>query len=208
MELDEMKKVWDQQNEKPVFSINDPGLHIVLNQGRQKGIRGLYLDIIIGMSIFLGCLAFMLFNLYFKDTYSPWDVVGWVTGVLTIFSYFIIKFLKHKKFINSQRTVTHSMREELEYSIRQLNYIWRGMHIRLFLFENSLLLVGISLVVWESGRSNGDPCPWEMVAVTLLIIVIADIILYFLLCRVRDNRLIPCRKVFESVLAYLTDESE
>ena len=208
MELDEIQKVWDQQNEKPVFSINDPGLHIATNQQRQKGIRGLYLDIIIGMSFFLGCLAFMLFNLYFKDIYSPWDIVGWVTGVLVIFSYSIIKFLKHKKFINSQRSMTHSMREELEYGIRQLNYTFKGMNIRLFIFENSLLLAGFSLVVWEGGRSNGDPCPWEMLTVTLLIMVIVDIIGYFLLRRVRNKHLIPCREVFESVLAYLEDESE
>jgi MFS family permease len=208
MELDEIKKVWDQQNEKPVFSINNPGLHIALNQQRQKGIRGLYLEIIFGMSIFLGCLAFMLFNLYYKDIFSPWDIVGWITGVLAIFSFFIIKFLKHKKFINSQRAVTHSLREELEYDISQLNYTFKGMNIRLFILENSLLLAGLSLIIWESGRSNGDPCPWKLVILTLLIVAIVDIILYFLIRRVRDNHLIPRRKALESVLAYLEDESE
>ena len=208
MELDEMKKVWEQQTEKPLFSINSPGLHIVLNQQRQKGIRGLYLDILLAMSIFLGCLAFMLFNLYFKDIFSPWDIVGWIAGVMTIFSYFIIKFLRHKKFIKSQHAVTFSMREGLKYRIKQLNYTFKGMNIRFFIFENSLLLAGFSLVVWESGRSNGDTCPWEMVAVTLLIFTLVDIIYYFLLRRVRVNHLIPSRKVFESALAYLEDESE
>ena len=208
MELDEMKKVWNQQNEKPVFSINNPGLHIALNQQRQKGIRGLHLEVIFAMSWFLGCLAFMLFNLYYKDIFSSWDIVGWITGVFAIFSFFIIKFLKYKKMINSQRAVTHSLREELEYDIRQLNYTYKWMNIRLFIFENSLLLAGVSLVVWESERSYGDPCPWEMVAVTLLILAIADIILYFLLRRVRNKHLIPRRKMLESVLAYLENESE
>lgn len=188
MEFENLQAIWDTQNEKPVFAMQDQRLVVALYQQREHSRRRLfkqqYLPMYIGMPIALAGTAFMFYAFLWKSIYiekiardfpmSAGDYVAFAVAAAAIVAILVPLYTERKRQERTQQVFAPSLREELDQGMAQLDFEI-GLHgapriARIY----GLLTIAVVLVNWEVGRLNGNPTSWGMVWTSLFCMIVAS----------------------------------
>jgi hypothetical protein len=147
MEFDEMKKIWDSQNNEPIYGINETGLHKVIRSKKKQTdhITNASELLWIGVNIATGS-SVLAMNL-FKDSGSIFMYLlsGWM---LVSALYLLVSRVRR---IRQQNRFDRSMHGDLSHAISVATYQER---LSTFGRWNILPIAVLSaLGVWESGKS-------------------------------------------------------
>jgi hypothetical protein len=172
MRFEELQAIWETQADKPLFSINEFGLHMALHQQRERARRRLFWRVYVPSYVtslyMLAASAFVCVGFYFKDTSERDFAMGvgdWLAslGAAGAFVFAAVSMWRsRRKHERAQDAVAPSLRQEIERGIAQLKFeVHAGTSPEAW--RNAVLIcVGGMLFVWEVGRFNGDPTPWPM----------------------------------------------
>jgi hypothetical protein len=171
MQLEELQAIWETQTERPVFSVNDFGLHLALYQVRERARRrlfwGCYLPAFVGSLVGLVILLALFVAFYLKDAandfpMNAWDGLAFLVAAIAIVLCASSMYLGRRKHEKDQSVFAPSLRQEIERGIAQIDFeiftdtsgmAWRNAAL------GSLAAI---LMGWEAGRLNGNPLPWEV----------------------------------------------
>lgn len=178
MEFEDLQAIWDTQNERPVFSINDSRLAVGLYQQREHSRRRLFrllfapayvTAMLITVALGLTFLAFLFKTVTgFRLTdpqMSIWDGAALAAAVGAALAIVVPMYRERRKHEGTQNVFAPSLREELERGISQLDFelvcvswVWKIA---------ALVSLGTCVLLCELGRLNGQAPPWTMLAVVL-----------------------------------------
>ena len=180
MEFEDLQAIWDTQNERPVFAINDSRLAVALYQQREQRQRRLFQFFFLyyGVSLAVVVVNALLFLAFFLKTayrvrtsdplMSVWDGAALVAVIAGATVMAVRVHAERRRHERTQRVFAPSLREELEQGISQLDFELRlhsaGRARQLII----IVWLGTLVFVWETGRLNGDPTPWMMLAINLV----------------------------------------
>jgi hypothetical protein len=180
MQLEELQAIWETQTERPVFSVNDFGLHLALYQARERARRRLfwggYFFGFVGTLLGLVILLVMFVLFYFKDLVddfpmNAWDGLAFFVAAVAISLCTLSMYTSRRKHEKAQSVFAPSLRQEIERGIAQIDFeIFTDTSG--FAWRNAAL-VGLAaiLIGWEAGRLKGDPLPWEVLWMTVALVV-------------------------------------
>jgi hypothetical protein len=147
MEFDEMKKIWDTQNNEPLYAINEKALHnrILSKKRKTNRITNIteLLTIIVNLVSGISIIGLNFFNE--KPSMSLYVLSVWM--ILTAVFFFLGRIRRTQRDLHFDRTV----RGDLDYSISVATYQVRISQ----LMRWNILPTGIILLVsvWERGKS-------------------------------------------------------
>jgi uncharacterized membrane protein (DUF485 family) len=219
MQFEDLQAIWDTQNARPVFAMNDSRLAVGLYQQREQSRRRLFRSqfapLYVSVLMLAVFLLFLFLAFYAKTVYrmritdplmSVWDGALLVLAMAAVLAVVVPMYTDRRKHERGQDVFAPSLREELERGISQLDFelslhsaprSWRIV---------ALVSIGASAIVWESGRLNGDPAPWTMLAFSLIATSAGS--LFGLVSKKKIvERSRQRRRALESMLAALTDEN-
>ena len=181
MEFEDLQAIWDTQNERPVFAINDSRLAVALYQQREHRRRRLFQFFFIpyyGVSLGVVAANALLFLAFFLKTayrvrtsdplMSVWDGAALVAVIAGATVLAVRVHAERRRHERTQRVFAPSLREELEQGISQLDFelsLHSAGRARQLI---CIVALGTLVFVWETGRLNGDPTPWMMLAFNLV----------------------------------------
>ncbi|HEY4356328.1 MAG TPA: hypothetical protein VGN16_11310 [Acidobacteriaceae bacterium] len=178
MEFENLQAIWDTQLDKPVFRMNEAGLMVSLYRHRERSRRDvfwkLYVPACAALLIMLLILTGTCLLFYFKDAshdfpMTVWDGVAFFVGVAALGGVAAPLCLVRSRHERRQEVFAPTIREEIDLSIEQLEFeIEVAGH---WVIRNPLLLtIGVTLVMWEMARLNGNRAPsWDgFLAVALM----------------------------------------
>ncbi len=180
MQFEDLQAIWDTQNDRPVFSMNDARLAIGLYQQREQARRRLFkqqfapiyftVPMLMGFSVFL-FLAYFGKTLYQVRSTDPpmtvWDGLALIAAAAASVALVVPMYRERKRHEQAQNVFAPTLREELERGIAQLDFEL-SFHSRRRVYRMlSLLCVGMIVILWEAARLNGNPVPWPMMAIGL-----------------------------------------
>ena len=220
MEFEDLQKIWDTQNDRPVFSMNDSRLAVGLYQQREHFRRRLFrwefVPIYFMMPLLAAGAALLFLLFLFKTIYkvrltdpqmSVWDGVALATAMGAAIAVMVSMYIKRRKHERTQNVFAPTLREELERGISQLDFelsLNSTPRVMTIIFIISL---GTSVIVWEVGRLNGDSAPWMTVAYTLFLICGAPWVAIAAKAKAVEE-LMQRRRALESMLAALNEDPE
>jgi hypothetical protein len=180
MEFEDLQAIWDTQNERPAFSMNDSRLAVGLYQQRDQSRRRLFRKEFAPMyvtGLFLGGVSLFLFVVFLVKTVSKmrltdpqmniWDgaaLLGVVVGAAALVASMYAQRRKHER---AQNMFAPSLREELERGISQLDFELNLHSARRVRKVMAFLAIAVTVTLWETARLNGESTPWLMLAVGL-----------------------------------------
>jgi hypothetical protein len=173
MEFENLQAIWDTQNDKPVFAVQDARLLVALYQQRERSRRRLFKQQFAPMygaalliSVFLG-VVFVTFRSRSRFPHhgfpmSAWDYAGFAVAAGALLAIVAPMYFERKKHERTQEIFAPSLREELDRGLAQLDFEM-GLHsnprvLRIL----TLLSIAAVTVNWEEGRMAGDPTPWGL----------------------------------------------
>jgi hypothetical protein len=180
MQLEELQTIWETQTERPVFSVNDFGLHFALYQVRERARRRLFWGgYFIGfVSSLLGLVSLlvMIILFYFKDPVdafpmNSWDVLAFLVAASAIVLCASSMYASRRKHEKDQSVFAPSLRQEIERGIAQIDFeiftdtSWTAWG------NAALVSFAAILMGWEAGRMKGDPLPWEVLWMVVGLVV-------------------------------------
>jgi len=183
MQLEELQAIWETQTERPVFSVNDFGLHLALYQVRERTRRRLfwggYFPGFVCSLLGLAGLLVLFVVFYVKDVKDPandfpmnaWDGLVFLVAAIAIVlgaSSMVTRRRKHEK---DQSVFAPSLRQEIERGIAQIDFETSTDASRMAWRYAALFCLAVTLFCWEAGRLNGDPLPWEVLWITVPLVV-------------------------------------
>jgi uncharacterized membrane protein len=180
MQFEDLQAIWDTQNDRPVFSMNDSRLAVGLYQQREQSRRRLFRElfapayaIALSITVALG-LTFLVFfvktvtKMRLTDPQmSIWDGAALVAGVGAAFAVVTAMYRERRKHEGTQNVFAPSLREELERGISQLDFELSFYSTSRVWKIPALVSLGTSVLLCELGRLNGESTPWTMLAVAL-----------------------------------------
>ena len=180
MQFEDLQAIWDTQNDRPVFSMNDSrlavGLYQQREQSRRRLFRGLFAPayvIALSITVALG-LTFLVFfvktvtKMRLTDPQmSIWDGAALVAGVGAALAVVARMYRERRKHEGAQNVFAPSLREELERGISQLDFELSFYSKSRVWNVPALLSLGTSVFLWEVGRLNGESTPWTLLTVSL-----------------------------------------
>ncbi len=119
MEFDELKKIWDTQNNKPMYVINEEALHrrVVAKKKSASKIANWMEVILIGANLIAGSM--LLFAVLFKGKEHETFIYLMLVVMLATPIYLLYKRSKRKKFENQfELTITG----DLEHALSNASY--------------------------------------------------------------------------------------
>ena len=179
MEFEDLQAIWDTQNERPVFSINDSRLAVGLYQQRDQSRRRLFRLLFApayGTALFITVALGLTFLVFLLKTVtklrltdpqmSIWDGAALAAALGAALAIVVPMYKQRRKHEGTQSIFAPSLREELERGISQLDFelgcaswAWR---------IPAIVALGTCVLVWELGRLNGQASPWMMLALVLI----------------------------------------
>ena len=131
MELEELQAIWETQTERPVFSVNDFGLHLALYQVRERARRrlfwgGYFVGFVCSLLGLVGLLViFVVF--YFKDAVddfpmNAWDGLAFLVAAIAIVLSASSMYASRRKHEKDQSVFAPSLRQEIERGIAQIDF--------------------------------------------------------------------------------------
>jgi hypothetical protein len=179
MDFDNLQAIWDTQNDKPVFAMQDARLLVALYQQREESQRRafrihfapmygaalLMLVVIVSMIGTFRNIDSLMRRFKGKFTHngfamSAWDYAGLAVAAGALLAIVVPLYLQRKKHERTQKIFAPTLREELDRGLAQLDFaigLDRWPRVMRILFLMSIAIVMIS---WESGRAAGNPRPW------------------------------------------------
>lgn len=180
MQFEDLQAIWDTQNDRPVFSMNDSRLAVGLYQQREQSRRRLFRELfapayVIALSITVALgLTFLVFfvktvtKMRLTDPQmSIWDGAALVAGVGAAFAVVARMYRERRKHEGAQKVFAPSLREELERGISQLDFELSFCSTSRVWNVPALVSLATSVLLCELGRLNGESTPWTMLAVAL-----------------------------------------
>ena len=147
MEFDEMKKIWDSQNNEPFYGINEKALHnrILSKKKQAHHITNTseLLSIIVNTGV--GCFILGMNFLRQSGSIFMYFLSAWMFGIA---SYLLVSRIRR---IKGDYRFDRSMRGDLNHAISMATY-----QVRLSqLMRWNVLPMGILILlgVWEGGKS-------------------------------------------------------
>jgi drug/metabolite transporter (DMT)-like permease len=183
MEFEELQAIWDTQNERPAFSMDDSRLAVGLYQQREQSRRRLFREqfgpVYFG-ALFIAAVSVCVFLAFFAKTISGmaptdplmsvWDGAALAGAVGAAFYVVVSLFARRKRHERTQNVFAPSLREELERGISQIDFELSLYSTPRVVKMAVLLSVATTVFMWEAGRLNGDPTPWMMLVYALFCI--------------------------------------
>ena len=181
MEFEDLQAIWDTQNDKPVFAMQDARLLVALYQqreeSRRRAFRLHFAPMYVAALAMLAAIGSLIANFRnidslmrrFKGRFThngfgmpAWDYVGLAVAAAAMLALVVPLYLERKKHERTQQIFAPSLREELDRGIAQLDFEM-GLHsnprvIRIL----TLLSIAAVIINWEEGRMAGDPTPWGL----------------------------------------------
>ena len=150
MEFNEMKMIWDSQNQEPLYAMNEAALHAVVQRKNQEWnrcqSRCFAAEITIGLvcgALMLVCAGVLIFGdpawlatmPWMKITASGWDIVALLAAGGIWFYYSAYMFLARKRQQRRVEVFDSSLRGDLERTIAQTDFqiamakgiVWWGL---------------------------------------------------------------------------------
>ena len=184
MQFEDLQAIWDTQNDRPVFSMNDSrlavGLYQQREQSRRRLFRGLFAPayvIALSITVALG-LTFLVFFVKTVTKMRPtdpqmsiWDGAALVAGMGAAVAVVARMYRERRKHEGAQNVFAPSLREELERGISQLDFELSFYSTSRVWTVPALVSLATSVLLCELGRLNGESIPWTMLAVALVSVV-------------------------------------
>jgi hypothetical protein len=179
MEFENLQAIWDTQNDKPVFAMQDARLLVALYQQRERSRRRLFkwtFAPLYGGALFMLAVLGWVFVTFlnvaslmrrYKGRFthngfgmSAWDYVGFAVAAVALLALVVPMYLERKKHERAQEIFAPSLREELDRGIAQLDFSMgldrTGRVIRML----TLVSIAVVMISWEAQRAGGNPTPW------------------------------------------------
>jgi di/tricarboxylate transporter len=181
MQLEELQAIWETQTERPVFSVNDFGLHLALYQVRERARRRLfwggYFPAYVGSLVGLVALLLFFFAFYFKPAANDFPMNAWDYLVFLIAASALVlgassMFTRRRKHEQEQSVFAPSLRQEIERGIAQIDFETSPDASRMVWRYVALFYLAAILFCWEVGRLNGNPLPWKVLWMTVPMLVV------------------------------------
>jgi hypothetical protein len=179
MDFENLQAIWDTQNDKPVFAMQDARLLVALYQqrerSRQRAFRIHFAPMYVAALAMLAALwsliasfrniATLIRRFPGRFTHngfgiSAWDYAGLAVAAGALLGIVVPLYLERKKHERIQQIFAPSLREELDRGIAQLDFaIGLDSPLRVMRIV-TLLAIALVMISWESGRAAGNPRPW------------------------------------------------
>jgi len=147
MEFDELQQIWDTQNNKPLFAINERALHnrILSKMRKARHITNTSELLLIIVNLGVGCFILGV-NLY--KQHSSMFLYGMAAWMFATFLYSLVSRIRR---IKGDRRFDRSMHGDLNHAISVATYQVRLSQAMRW----NILPIGILslLSIWESGKS-------------------------------------------------------
>lgn len=186
MEFKDMQAIWDMQNERPVFAINDSRLAVALYQQREHRRRRLFKLFFLpcyGVTLAIAVANALLFLVFLAKTFyqvrpsdppmTVWDgaaLLATISAAVAITTRLQAARRRHER---TQRGFAPSLREELEHGISQLEFELNLVGTAPLRNMIGLISIGTMVFVWEVARVNGLPAPWLELSYCLFVFPVA-----------------------------------
>ena len=141
MEFENLQAIWDTQNDKPVFAMQDARLLVALYQQRERRRRRvlklqfatLYgaarlMFVVLG-AVFAAFLYVARLMRRYKSGFphngfgmSTWDYAGFAVAAGALLAAVVPMYLERKKHERTQEIFAPSLREELDRGLVQLDF--------------------------------------------------------------------------------------
>lgn len=180
MEFEDLQAIWDTQNERPVFSINDSRLAVGLYQQREQSRRRLFRQLFAPayvVALFITVALGLTFLAFFVKTVtkmrltdpqmSIWDGAALMAGVGASLAVVASMYRERRKHEGIQNVFAPSLREELDRGISQVDFELSYSSTSRMWNVPALVSFGTGVLLCEIGRLNGESTPWTMFAVAV-----------------------------------------
>ena len=157
MNFEDLKIVWESQNEEPLYTINEDGLHSILRRNGRRFKRSIFLrdlrEIGISLAMFLMLLYAGIPDYGLLKDLVLWEIVAMFTAAGLWLFYALYMLVHRKRQESRERQYPSSLRGDLDREIAQTEYqirmakniLWWGL---LPTWVAALLVI---LVTVESG---------------------------------------------------------
>ena len=190
MEFENLQAIWDTQNDKPVFAMQDARLLVALYQQRERSRQRAFRIHFAPMYVAALCMLAAIWSLIatfrniatlmrrFKGRFthngfamSPWDYAGLAVAAGALLAIVVPLYLERKKHERTQKIFAPTLREELDQGIAQLDFaIGLDSPLRVVKIL-TLMSIAIVMISWEAQRAAGNPRPWWSAIWFLLVYV-------------------------------------
>ncbi len=179
MEFENLQAIWDTQNDKPVFAMQDARLLVALYQqrerSRQRAFRLHFAPMYVAALCMLAAIWSLIANFRnidslmrrFKGKFthngfamSTWDYAGLAVAVGALLAIVVPLYLERKKHERVQEIFAPTLREELDRGLAQLDFAVSLDRPSRVLRILTLMSVAVVMISWESQRAGGNPRPW------------------------------------------------
>jgi len=219
MKFENLQAIWDTQNDKPVFAMNDARLLVALYQQRERSRRRLfrqlfallYVVALIGLAgLGLVFFAFLLKSIHIEEIgrdfpMSAWDYTAFAVAAGALVAMVVPMYVARKRHERIQEVFAPSLREELDRGISQLDFELGLCSKPRVASIYGWLTIAVVLFNWEVGRLNGNYAPWDTVWMTMFCIV-AGTWPTLAVKKAIDERWIARRRALESMRAALDED--
>jgi hypothetical protein len=184
MQFEDLQAIWDTQTERPVFAINDSRLAVGLYQQRERSRRRLFREQIAPLYFgawMVAAFSAFLFLVFFVKTISKmrltdplmtvWDGAALLIALAAAVSVAVPMYSERRKHEREQNVFAPSLREELDRGISQLDFELNFHSTRRMCKSFAMVFIGGVVMLWETGRLNGDPAPWSALPVILICMI-------------------------------------
>jgi len=192
MEFENLQAIWDTQNDKPVFAMQDARLLVALYQQRERSRRrafkrsfapmyvtALLMLVVLG-AVFATFLKVASLMRRYKSGFphngfgmSAWDYAGFAVAAVALLAIVVPMYLERKKHERTQEIFAPSLREELDRGIAQPDFVMGLESTPRVMRILTLLSIAAVIINWEAGRAAGDPTPWGLALVILFCMFLA-----------------------------------
>ena len=217
MEFNELKTIWDSQNEEPLYVMNEAALQRVVQRRNEEWTRDLSCSFAQEIALGLVCGALMLIcagvlafgdpawlstKVWMKVAASPWDVVALLAAGGIWFYYSAYMFTARKRQQRREELFDSSLQGDLDRALAQTDFqialardiVWKG-----------LVPLWVAAALWVAtlfrlGAASG--AIWMLMGSTVLgafVVVVG--------CKQRSitNRFQPRQRELETLRAKLAD---
>lgn len=161
MEFDELKKVWDAQNNEPLYGFNETALHNRILTKKKKGIHITNVSEFIGIVVNAACGCFIFWLNYFSHKSNVFMYCLAVWMLLTA----LYLFVGRGRRIKGDQRFNRSMYGDLDHAISVATHQVRFSQ----LMRWNILPMGIFILLgfWDTGKSV-----WIAVGTIIFFIVV------------------------------------
>ena len=179
MEFENLQAIWDTQNDKPVFAMQDARLLVALYQqrerSRQRAFRIHFAPMYVAALAMLASIWYSIATFRnidslmrrFKGKFThngfglgAWDYAGLAVAAAAILALVVPLYLERKKHERAQQIFAPTLRDELDRGLAQLDFTIRLDRPSRVLRILILLSIAVVMINWEAQRASGNLRPW------------------------------------------------